>query len=57
MMMKNYDESIEISHEPYIPDQPYRVLITGGSESGKNKCFTEFNKNLNDQILIKFIYM
>ena len=22
---------------PYIPDHLYRILITGGSESGKNK--------------------
>ena len=36
--MKNYDQSVEISHNanwPYIPDHPYRNLIIGGSGSGK----------------------
>ena len=34
MMMKNYDESIEINYNPnwsYIPDHPYRILIMGGT--------------------------
>ena len=34
MMMKNYDESIQINHNPiwpYILDHPFRVLIIGGS--------------------------
>ena len=37
-MMKNYDESVKISHNPnwpYIPDHPYRTLIIGGLGSGK----------------------
>ena len=25
---------------PYIPDHPYRILIIGGSGSGKNKYIT-----------------
>ena len=32
-MMKKYDESAEINHNPnwsYIPDHPYRILIIGG---------------------------
>ena len=36
--MKKYDESVEISHNPnwpYILDHPYRILIIGGSGSGK----------------------
>ena len=36
--MKNYDKSVEINHNPnwtYIPDHPYRILIIGGSVSGK----------------------
>ena len=28
---------------PYIPDQPYRILIIGDSGSGKTK-FIKFNK-------------
>ena len=37
-MMKNYDQSVEINHNPnwpYIPDHSYRILIIGGSGSGK----------------------
>ena len=39
-MMKYYKESVEINHNsnwPDIPDHPYRILIIGGSESGKTK--------------------
>ena len=37
-MMKNYNQSVEINHNPtlpYIPQHLYRILITGGSGSGK----------------------
>ena len=37
-MMKNYDQVVEINHNPkwpYIPDHPYRILIIGGSRSVK----------------------
>ena len=36
--MKNYDESVEKSHNlnwPYIPDHLYRILIIGGLGSAK----------------------
>ena len=29
---------------PSIPDNSYRILIIGGSGSGKNKCIIKFNK-------------
>ena len=32
-MMKNYDQSIEVNHDPnwsYIPDHSYRILNIGG---------------------------
>ena len=49
-MMKNYDESVEINHNPnwpYIPDQPYRILIIAGSGSGKtNAYWTYIHKQL-----------
>ena len=35
-MTKNYDQSVEISHNlnwPYIPNHPYGILIIGGSGS------------------------
>ena len=37
-MMKSYDKSVEINHNPnwhYIPDYPYRILVAGGSGSEK----------------------
>ena len=37
-MMKYYDELVEIKHNPnwsYILDHPYKILIIGGSGSGK----------------------
>ena len=37
-MMRNFDESVEINHNPNwpdVPDHPYRMLIIGGSGSGK----------------------
>ena len=36
--MRNFDESVEINHNPNwpdVPDHPYRMLIIGGSGSGK----------------------
>ena len=50
--MINFDEHTNeniIEHNskwPYIPDHPYRILIIGGSGSGKISL-----------ILIKYIYM
>ena len=32
-VMKNYDQSVEINHNPnwpYIPDHPYRTLFISG---------------------------
>ena len=46
-MMKNYGESLE-NHNPnwpYIPDHPYRILITGGSGSGKTDVLLNLIKN------------
>ena len=57
-MMKNYDQSVEINHNPnwpYIPDHPFRILIIGGSGSAKTNVLVNLIK-INDQILIKFIY-
>ena len=45
-MMKNYDQSLKISHNqnwPYIPDHPHRILSIGGSGSSKtNVLLTRF---------------
>ena len=45
IMMKNYDQSVEIYHNPnwpYIPDHPYRILIISDSRSGKNNVLLNF---------------
>ena len=71
-MMKTYDQSVEINHNPnrpFIPDHLYRILIIGGSGSGKTNGLLNLIKNqrpdidkiylykkINDQKLIKFIY-
>ena len=37
--MKNYDQPVKINHSPnwfYIHDHFYRILIIGGTGSGKN---------------------
>ena len=46
--MKNYDQSVEISHNPnwpYIPDHPYRILNIGGSGSGKTNVLLNLIKH------------
>ena len=40
---------------PYIPDHPYRILIIGGSGSGKRNALLNLVKN--KMILTKFICM
>ena len=43
--MKNYDELVEINHNPnwpYIPDNPFRVLIIDGSGSGKTNVLLNY---------------
>ena len=38
MMIKDYDQSVEINHNsnrPYIPHYSYRILIIGGIVSDK----------------------
>ena len=52
-MMKNYEESVEIKHnpyQPYIPDHPYRILIIGGSRSGKTNVLLNLIKHQRPDI-------
>ena len=47
-MMKNFDQSVKINHNRnwlYIPDHPYRILIIGGSRSGKTNVLLNLVKN------------
>ena len=52
MMMKKYDQSFEINHNPnwpYIPDHPQRILIIDGSGSGKNNVLLNLTKKKNQK--------
>ena len=45
--MKNYDESVEINHNPnciYISDEPDRILIIAESGSGKTNILLNLIK-------------
>ena len=58
-MMKYYDKSVELNHNPnwpYILDNLYRILINGGSWSGKSNVLQNLIKKINSQMLTKFIY-
>ena len=41
---------------PYIPDHPYRILITGGSGSGKTNALLNLINNQPGINIIKNIY-
>ena len=59
-MMKNYDQSVEINHNlnwPYIPDHPYRILIIGGSGSGKTNGLLNLIKNQQPDIDKIYLYV
>ena len=52
-MMENYDQSVEVNHNPnwpYIPDHPYRILIVGRSGSGKTNVLLNLIKNQGPDI-------
>ena len=52
-MMKNYDTAVKINHNPnssYIPDQPYRILIIGGSKSRKSNMLLNLMKYQRPEI-------
>ena len=53
MITKNYDESIEINHNPncpHIPDHTYRILIIGGSASRKTNVLLNLIKHQRTDI-------
>ena len=57
--MKKYDKSVKINHNPswlYISIHSYRILIIGGSGSGKTNVLLNLI-NINNKMLTKFIYM
>ena len=59
--MKNYDQSVEINHNPnwsYITtDNPYRILIIGGSGSGKTNVLLNVIKHQQPDTDIIYLYI
>ena len=59
-MMKNYDGSVEINYNPnwrYIPDHLYRILIIGGSGSGKTNMLLNLIKHQPPDIDKIYLYI
>ena len=59
-MMKNYDQSLEINHNPnwpYIPHHRYRILIMGGSGSGKANVLLNLVKHQRPDIDKIYLYV
>ena len=60
ILMKNYDQSVEINHSsnwPYIPDHPYRILIIVESGSGKVNVLLNLIKNQRSYIDKIYLYV
>ena len=58
--MKNYDQSVEINHTPnwsYITENPYRILIIGGSGPGKTNVLLNVIKHQQPDIDIIYLYL
>ena len=59
-MMKNYDQSVEINHNPnwhYIPDHSYKILIVRGSGSGKTNVLLNLVKHQRSDIDKVYLYV
>ena len=60
IMIKNYDQSVEINHNPnlpYILDHPYRILIIGGSGSGNTNVLLNLIKHQRPDIGKIYLYV
>ena len=59
-MMKIYDRSVEVIHNPnwpYIPYHPYRILIIGGLGSGKSNVLLNLIKHPRPDIYKIYLYI
>ena len=59
-MIKNYDQLVELNHNsnwPCIPVHPYRILIIGGSGSGKTNVLLNLIKRKRPDIDKIYLYV
>ena len=59
-VMKNYDESVEINHNPDWPnilDHLYRILIIGGSGSAKTNVLLKLIKHQRPDTDTIYLYV
>ena len=59
-MKKNYNQQVEINHNPnwpYIPDHPYGILIISGSGSGKTNVLWNLIKKQRPDIDKIYLYV
>ena len=52
--MIDFDDYVNENNWPYVPDHPYRILIKGGSGSGKTNILVNLIENQPD---IENIYL
>ena len=60
IIIKNYDESVKINHNPnwpYIPDHPYRILIIDGLGSGKTNVLLNLIKHQRSDVDKLYLYV
>ena len=58
--MKNYDQSVEINHNPNSPynsDHTYRILIIGGSGSRRTNALLNLMKHQRPDIEKTYLYV
>ena len=59
-MMKNYDQSVEINHNPNwscIPDHRFRILVIGSWRSGKTNVLLNLIKHQRPDIDKIYLYV
>ena len=59
-MIKNYDESVKINHNPnwsYILDHPHRILVIGDIGSGKTNVLLNLIKHQRPDIDKIYLYI
>ena len=59
-MKKNYDQSVEINHNPnwpYIPDIPHKILINDGLGSTKTNLLMNLIKHQQPDIDKIYLYL